>query len=467
MTGPGSIKVGPAPSASPNPFQHVRASFPKSAPTGATFGHVGAPTVFQQQLTPTPLPPPPANEGMLALSGIDPATATAEQVRQLQDRLIELGYLPPQYRTQDPDYGVRIDAHTTQALNDLQASHNVTDAVPGSALVTPETAQALALPTYGGVHTRALYPISPRLPETAYQPYTGAWPPPPAIGAVLPMNPELAELLASGGQLDTTSTDVVRVGLLQARLLELGYLDPNVMTSPGYLRAYGQLTTQAVAAFQAAEGLPATGIADPETLARLAAPQAAGLGPFNGQAVGQYPATPAAPPNALLGEALELSEAQMYPTNPDGPFLANPNQDGLTVADSVAAWNNWCLAFVSRAFGQSVPLITTGGSAIGAFNQLDAAGQIVPPPAAGQPFPQDIPPGSPMFFAASAANGQAGHVAIFTGRYTADGVPIVRTTGWGAPGDEFYRPGIFEVPLTQLASGSGAYLGYGDLVPEG
>lgn len=60
------------------------------------------------------------------------------------------------------------------------------------------------------------------------------------------------------------------IGLLQVRLTELGYRpgEPNGV--------YGPQTTSAVMAFQKREGLGRDGIAGPQTMARLAAPQGAG-----------------------------------------------------------------------------------------------------------------------------------------------------------------------------------------------
>lgn len=64
------------------------------------------------------------------------------------------------------------------------------------------------------------------------------------------------------------------IGMLQLRLIELGYRpgEPN--------GAYGPQTTSAVMAFQKREGLGRDGVAGPQTLERLAAPQ--GAGPLRG-----------------------------------------------------------------------------------------------------------------------------------------------------------------------------------------
>ena len=343
----------------------VRAASPIQARSagGSHFENFRGPSVFQQATPPAPAPPP-GDANAAALAGIDPSQATPEQIRHLQDDLIALGYLPEQYRqpvrnqqtgaedTLDPDYGEAFDTATQQALERFQLDHGITDVAPGQHQLSPQTVAALTAPTYGGPF-QPQYQQSPRLPATAYQPYAGAWPPNPAVSQVLPMNPDLATLMTTGPALDRTSTDTVRIGLAQARLLELGYLDPAAMSSPGYLSAYGDLTSAAVYSFQQAEGLPPTGVADAITLQHLANPEQAGFGPHYGELIGQYPAAGPTPASQLLGGALDTSGQQLYPTNPQGTFVPNSNNGNLTVAQSVDAWNGWCLAFVSRSFGST------------------------------------------------------------------------------------------------------------------
>ncbi len=148
---------------------------------------------------------------------------------------------------------------------------------------------------------------------------------------------------------------------------------------------------------------------------------------------------------ATGNRALDWSAAQMNPATATG---VNSN-NGRSLQSDPAAWDNWCLAFVSTAHGRAVPELAAG-SAIRSFEKFQAAGKI----SQGR---NNIPPGAPVFFQASSANGGFGHVAINTGRTTASGDPIIRTTGW--PG----RSGVWEVPLSQLEQMSGGYIGWGQV----
>ncbi len=148
---------------------------------------------------------------------------------------------------------------------------------------------------------------------------------------------------------------------------------------------------------------------------------------------------------ATGNRALDWSAAQMNPATANG---VNSN-NGRSLQDDPTAWDNWCLAFVSTAHGRAVPELAAG-SAIRSFEKFQAAGKI-------SQNRNNIPPGAPVFFQATQANGGYGHVAINTGRTTPSGDPIIRTTGW--PG----RSGVWEVPLSQLEQMSGGFIGWGQV----
>lgn len=121
------------------------------------------------------------------------------------------------------------------------------------------------------------------------------------------------------------------------------------------------------------------------------------------------------------------------------------DNNGMRTKDSPAAWNNWCLAFVSRAWGTKVPDLRAG-SAILAYNQCKASGRIV--------NDRDPPAGAPLFQDATTSNSW-GHIFIATGEKTSSGDPIIITTGW--PG---YN-GIHRITLSEMESKYHAkYLGW-------
>jgi hypothetical protein len=143
-------------------------------------------------------------------------------------------------------------------------------------------------------------------------------------------------------------------------------------------------------------------------------------------------------PNAAAQQALNFSAAQM---NPATANAQNPN-NGQSEAQSPQAWDDWCLAFVSAAYGYQVPELRAA-TATDAYKNLAAEGKIQ---TQGNP-----PAGAPVFFDSQ----PWGHVAIATGKTAPDGEPIIRSTGW--PG----HSGIFEVTLSQLAQMTNSnYLGY-------
>lgn len=123
---------------------------------------------------------------------------------------------------------------------------------------------------------------------------------------------------------------------------------------------------------------------------------------------------------------------------------------GTRRAGTQNAWNSWCLAFVSTAYGRQVPELQAP-DAITSSRKFEAAGKLHESTA-------NIPAGAPVFFAATPSNGQFGHIALATGRTDpATGEPLIRSTGWNG------KPGIFEAPLSYFTRTTGPWIGWGDV----
>lgn len=148
----------------------------------------------------------------------------------------------------------------------------------------------------------------------------------------------------------------------------------------------------------------------------------------------------ATPPNALAGRALDWSQAQMNPMTATG---VNPN-NGTSAGQNPDAWTNWCLAFVSAAYGYNVPELHAM-TAFDSFKTFASEGKIVQD--------RNPPAGAPVYFDQTAGT-PWGHVGIATGKTTASGEPIIRTTG--KPGS----PGIYELPLSVVEKESARYIGW-------
>lgn len=153
-----------------------------------------------------------------------------------------------------------------------------------------------------------------------------------------------------------------------------------------------------------------------------------------GGGMAQAPATPGA------ARALDWSAQQM---NPATANAANPN-NGLTQGQDPNAWTNWCLAFVAGAYGYEVPELRAA-TAFDSFQNFAQQGRITQD--------RNPPTGAPVFFDKTQGT-PWGHVGIATGQTTADGDPIIRTTG--SPDN----PGIKDVPLSQLEKQTATYLGW-------
>jgi len=383
------------------------------------------------------VPPSPGNYS--ALANLPMANATPEQIQRLQDALIELGYMDPNVRN-GSGYGKTWGPASQGALSQFQRDHGLQ---PTPTTLTPDTARFLT----GPLTTGTFLPRGPKnvlMPQAAYAPAAGSWPPsPPSPDFQALRAPSLVSTLTN---FDRTNTTQVRA--IQERLLELGFFEPDKVNKGGFGETFGPASNRALTAFQTAHGLdPREGLT-PETLELLAAPEH--VGQYHGVSPdsipGRYGTRP--PPNLLCEGALETSAAQM---NPDTATLTYNN---VSLQNDPTVWQNRCLAFVARCYEPRVPLLSAG-SAIEAYRNFQAAGQIVN-------SRTDIPPGVPLFFGASDTNRQAGHVVIFTGRYTEPGgEPIVRSSGWEG------RPGIFEVPLSEMERLTGApYLGWGNVTGQ-
>ena len=73
----------------------------------------------------------------------------------------------------------------------------------------------------------------------------------------------LAGVVLPKGPLSPSQSVVPEVGVMQDRLIKLGYLDQEILGS--YRGVYGNNTKAAVAVFQLANGLEPTGLADERT----------------------------------------------------------------------------------------------------------------------------------------------------------------------------------------------------------
>ncbi len=308
-------------------------------------------------------------------------------MRRLQDRLVELGYMTAAQRASGP--GIFGPA-TQKALRTFQGDQNL----PPTGVVDATTAERLANPL----------------------------PPPWAVSVPAGSSPDVIR-------------DAVRQKAVNDVLKQYGpILDrlPLEERNEIYARAqergdqavreYDRLYQEELGAQGGIRNLP------PED--RAAVEQAAGEA-----ALRRY---------NPYQRALYWSQQQMNPVTGTG---VNSN-NGLSVSTDPKAWNNWCLAFVSTAYGRQVPELRAA-SAIESYRKFEAAGKIH--------TDSPIPAGAPVFFAATSANGGAGHIAIATGRTTPDGDPIIRTSGWRG------HDGITEMPLSELERITGRYLGWGDV----
>lgn len=119
--------------------------------------------------------------------------------------------------------------------------------------------------------------------------------------------------------------------------------------------------------------------------------------------------------------------------------------NGMKTKDDVTAWNNWCLAFVSAAYGRKVNELMEM-SAITSYENFKKAGKI---------NTSKKPPAGAIMYTGPVSGNPHGHIFLATGKYTKNNDPIIITTG--GPNLD----GINEMPLSQLLKwAGGSYLGW-------
>lgn len=156
------------------------------------------------------------------------------------------------------------------------------------------------------------------------------------------------------------------------------------------------------------------------------------------------------PKSDVIGKALgdgtrsgALTWAKDQMTNGTGEGI-NAN-NGLKVKNDITAWNNWCLAFVSTAWGRKINELMEM-SAITTYDNFKKAGKIKT---------DKKPPAGAIMYTGPTGGNPHGHIFLATGRLNSDNDPIIITTG--GPGLD----GVTEMPLSQLISWSGGnYLGW-------
>lgn len=163
--------------------------------------------------------------------------------------------------------------------------------------------------------------------------------------------------------------------------------------------------------------------------------------------LGQTPVRAAPPPTLVQsrevpsqqrgGDAAVVATAQSW----EAQAHINPDTGSYN-------WNGWCLGFVNSvdraATGHADPGLQAGYARAAYYNMV-AEGR------ASTNWSQ-MPAGSAVFW----TQGQYGHIAIFSGRYTASGDPIIITTGFGTSDAK-------ELPLSTINAAIGASAGYAPL----
>ncbi|MEW6708989.1 MAG: type II secretion system protein [Candidatus Riflebacteria bacterium] len=107
--------------------------------------------------------------------------------------------------------------------------------------------------------------------------------------------------------------------------------------------------------------------------------------------------------------------------------------NGMTSIDETA-WNDWCLAFVNTAYGRKIANLQAG-SAVESMYKFKADGKL---------RINKKPPAGAIMFTDKTPTNQYGHIFIATGKFDADGDPIVITTG-----STGYN-GVREISLTEM-----------------
>lgn len=145
--------------------------------------------------------------------------------------------------------------------------------------------------------------------------------------------------------------------------------------------------------------------------------------------------------DGTISGALTWAKDQMS----GGTGLGVNANTGMKVKDDITAWNNWCLAFVSTAYGRKVNELMEM-SAIATYDNFKKVGKIKT---------DKKPPGGAIMYTGATPGNQYGHIFIATGKTDANNDAIVITTG--GPGLD----GVTEMPLSQLLTWAGGkYLGW-------
>ncbi len=119
--------------------------------------------------------------------------------------------------------------------------------------------------------------------------------------------------------------------------------------------------------------------------------------------------------------------------------------NGKKVKDDIAAWNNWCLAFISTAWGRKINELMEM-SAITTYENFKKAGKIKT---------DKKPPAGAIMYTGPTSGNPHGHIFMATGKVDSNNEPIIITTG--GPGLD----GVTEMPLSKLLIYNGStYLGW-------
>lgn len=119
--------------------------------------------------------------------------------------------------------------------------------------------------------------------------------------------------------------------------------------------------------------------------------------------------------------------------------------NGQSVANDPTAWNNYCLAFVSTAYGRKIPELREE-SAFASYTNFNTQGKITR---------NQKPPAGAIMYTAPTSSNEHGHIFLATGKLSPNGDPIIITSGWNG------QNGITEMTLTELCNTLGAnYLGW-------
>lgn len=183
----------------------------------------------------TPPVTPPVGGSPLDLLNLGRGSTDPAKVKQLQDTLMALGFLPD--IKANAGYGNSFGPMTQTALKSFQASAQVSP----TGVVDRATVVALAKATNTSLGFDTTSPFAA------------------AFG------------LSKGAN---ATGDRPGIKAVQDALIAGGYLSPAMKTQAGYGTNFGPLTDAALKSFQTENGLPQSGVVDPATLGALSSPRA-------------------------------------------------------------------------------------------------------------------------------------------------------------------------------------------------